>query len=191
MEIFDISQELTSAYVYPGDPRPTIDKAQCISEGDKCNLTTVFMCCHNGTHIDAPYHFINDGKTIDEIELKMTVGECLVACLSGRLSKEDIIGFASSGTDKLLIKGDIEMTEEAAVQLVESGIHLIGVESCTVGTNKTGEKIHKILLNQEIVILEGLRLENIQPEKYFLCAQPLKIFGADGAPCRAILIGGL
>ena len=78
MKIIDISQEVFSCKVFPGDPPPTQAHPLSIDRGDVCNLTEFSMCAHNGTHVDAPYHFINDGKRIDEVGLEAFVGECFV-----------------------------------------------------------------------------------------------------------------
>jgi arylformamidase len=146
------------------------------------------MCCHNGTHVDAPFHFINGGKTINEVELEKYIGYCMV--IDGDKLKYNNFDIRSlmNGINKLLIKGDIEINVSLAHQLAESGIELIGVEKCTVGNKETGEQIHKIFLEKEIVILEGIRLSKVEEGKYFLSAQPINIAGIDGAPCRAILI---
>ena len=63
--IIDISQEVFSCKVFPGDPPPVKDRVMSISKGDVCNLTSLSMCAHNGTHVDAPFHFIDGGRTID------------------------------------------------------------------------------------------------------------------------------
>ena len=79
MEIIDITQELFTCNVYPGDPQPLMDRVQSTDKGDICNLTRFEMCAHNGTHIDAPFHFIGDGKKVDEMGLTPYVGDCYVA----------------------------------------------------------------------------------------------------------------
>lgn len=187
MKIYDISQELFGSYVYPGDPKPQKEEILRIEKGGKCNLTAVSMCCHNGTHVDAPFHFISDGKTIDKVDLQRFVGYCKVIDGS-MLSRGKLDTILEDDSKKILLKGDVEITIPLAQQLAEVGIELIGVENCTVGNAETGERIHKILLSNEIVILEGIRLSQVKNGKYFLCAQPVNMSGVDGAPCRAILI---
>ena len=73
MKIYDISQEVFGCAVYPGDPSPERTVLLSIEAGNVCNLTAINMCAHNGTHVDAPYHFIADGKTIDQIDIKRYV----------------------------------------------------------------------------------------------------------------------
>ena len=79
MKIYDISQEVFSCQVYPGDPAPERAVLQSMTEGAVYNLTAFHMCAHNGTHIDAPFHFMQDGKTVDEIPLEAVVGMAYVA----------------------------------------------------------------------------------------------------------------
>ena len=76
--IYDISQEVLSCKVYPGDPAPLIKEESRMSEGALYNLTSFSMCAHNGTHVDAPFHFINEGKTVEQIPLDFFVRDCYV-----------------------------------------------------------------------------------------------------------------
>lgn len=76
--IYDITQPLFECEVFPGDPKPEKKEVLRISNGAVCNLTALSMCAHNGTHVDAPFHFINDGKGIDKVRLEKFVGLCYV-----------------------------------------------------------------------------------------------------------------
>ena len=89
MKVYDISQEIFGCEVYPGDPAPQKNTIASIDNGDVCNLTAFSMCAHNGTHIDAPFHFINDGKTIGQIDICKTVGYAYVAEHIGVLKADD------------------------------------------------------------------------------------------------------
>lgn len=89
MKIYDISQEVFNCAVYPGDPSPQREIKMSMNDGAVCNLTALSMCAHNGTHVDAPYHFINDGKTIDQVSLEKFVGNCYVAEHEGVVTAED------------------------------------------------------------------------------------------------------
>ena len=89
MKIYDISQEVFGSQVYPGDPVPEKQRLSCMEQGDLYNLTAFHMCAHNGTHIDAPFHFRKDGKTVDAIGLEAFVGLAYVAAHSGILSGDD------------------------------------------------------------------------------------------------------
>ncbi len=79
MKVYDISQEVFSCAVYPGDPSPEREILLSTSKGDVCNLTAIRMCAHNGTHVDAPFHFYGDGKTIDQVDLDKFIGYAYVA----------------------------------------------------------------------------------------------------------------
>lgn len=191
--IIDISQEVFSCNVYPGDPEPKYRRISSISGGDVYNLTEFSMCAHNGTHIDAPFHFINNGKTVDQTELTAFVGDCFVARHSGDVTAEDAERIISSaetlGAEKrILIAGKAVVTPAAARVFADSGIYLLGNESQTVGPEDAPMEVHMILLGAGIVLLEGVVLDGVPEGRYFLSAAPLNLGGTDGAPCRAYLI---
>ncbi len=188
--IFDISQEIFSSEVYPGDPIPKKEEILSLNNEtpDICQLTRLIMGSHSGTHLDAPLHFYKDGKDVEQIELKKCIGECKVVSASGKIEEEEIYKWVKDGTKRLLIKGKIELDSSQAECLVKSGVYCIGVEQNTVGSGKEQEKVHKILLGAEVVIIEGLRMDKIIDGRYFLSAVPLKMKGLDGSPIRAILI---
>lgn len=187
-EIYDIGKELFSTPVYPGDPAPKKTPFLEIEKGDDCNLTVITMGSHNGTHLDAPKHFCRGKGGVDTIPLKKCVGECKVVKFSGELTKEKMEALLADGTKKLLIKGDILLTPEAAEVMAERKLDLIGVEDQTVGAGEGQKTVHRTLLGAEVVILEGLVLTEVEPGSYFLAAQPLKLEGLDGSPVRPILI---
>ncbi len=209
MNIIDISQEVFDCTVFPGDPKPEKIDMMKKARGDVCNLTGIKMCAHNGTHVDAPFHFLDDGKTIDQIGLEKFVGPAYVTERSGEITRdvaEEIMGDIAAnmvifGKDneyarRILIKGDAVMTEEGArffaeegpSYFKEGGIFLFGNESQTVGPEDAPKNVHDIMLGAGIVLLEGIRLENAMEGFYILNAAPLNLGGSDGAPCRAILM---
>ncbi len=188
MKIYDISQEIFSSVVYPGDSAPKAVPIRRTATGDLYNLTDFSMCAHNGTHLDAPFHFLGEGKTVDQIPLEKTVGPCLVARCDGALTREKAEEILTSGAKRILLKGETVVAEDGAQTLANSGIFLIGVEGQSVGDGASPMAVHKILLAKEVVLLEGVRLSDVAPGEYFLAAQPLNLGGSDGAPCRAILI---
>ena len=195
MKIHDISQEVFSCAVYPGDPAPEKQTLASIERGDLYNLTSFSMCAHNGTHIDAPRHFIADGKSIEEIALEATVGLAYVAKCEGELSADDaknIIELAKNAREgaekRILIKGGAVVTEAAAEAFAKAKNLLLGVEGQTVGPEHAPMAVHKILLGAGTVILEGIRLSEVSEGACFLSAAPLNLAGADGAPCRAYII---
>ena len=189
MVIYDISRELFQAEVYPGDPVPEYRRVKEIEKGDVCNLSVLTAGAHSATHIDAPFHFYRDGKTIESIDLRKCIGDCLVLEYTGEISVHDLENrLKSIPLKKILIKGDVEISEEAAQLMAKYDIELLGVEKFTVGTPDTSSSIHKILLGKEIVIVEALDLTDISEGTYFLAAAPIKYDNLDGAPCRAVLI---
>ena len=195
MKIHDISQEVFSCSVYPGDPAPKKQVLSSMESGDLYNLTAFSMCAHNGTHIDAPRHFIADGKSIEELALAATVGLAYVAECEGDITAEDareILCKAKNalvGAEKrILIKGNAVVTEAAAEAFAVAGTLLLGVEGQTVGPENAPMRVHKILLGAGTVLLEGVRLGDVNEGACFLSAAPLSLAGADGAPCRAYVI---
>ena len=190
MKIYDISQELFGCAVYPGDPQPERFVTLSIKNGDVCNLTAFKMCAHNGTHVDAPFHFYADGKTIDQVDLDRFIGWAYVAEREGDISADDAKNIlkAANGCERILVKGKAVVTKEAAQVFADKGIKLFGNESQTVGPIDAPKEVHLIMLGAEIVLLEGIRLEKVPVGNYFLNAVPLNLGGADGSPCRATLL---
>ena len=190
--IYDISQEVKDCAVYPGDTKPVLKTVEKISNGDSCNLTAFSMCAHNGTHVDAPYHFYNEGKKINEVSLDKFIGLALVTNFSGDLKASDAERILNSidlnNVKKILIKGDATITLEAAKVFAEAKIDLIGNESQTVGPINAPKAVHLELLGAGIILLEGIRLKDVPDGIYTLNAAPLNLGDTDGAPCRAILI---
>ena len=190
MQIFDISQEIFTCAVYPGDPAPAREVLASLDAGDVINLTAFSMCAHNGTHVDAPAHFLPDGDTVDKLPLPKTVGHCVVISHTGDVTAEDAARMLqiAGNCKKLLIKGNATLTLEGAQVLADAGMDLYGNESQTVGPESAPMAVHKCLLGANVVLLEGVRLAGVPDGAYLLCAAPLNLGGAEGAPCRAILI---
>ncbi|MBE5801753.1 MAG: cyclase [Clostridiales bacterium] len=195
MKIHDISQEVFSCQVYPGDPAPRREVLCSIESGELYNLTAFSMCAHNGTHIDAPFHFLRDGKTIDALRLDAFVGMAYVTEHDGIVSADDAMEMLQKAAEqnpdaqkRILIKGPAEVSLEAATVFASSGILLLGNESQTVGPANAPMAVHLALLSADVVLLEGIRLADVSQGVYWLNAAPLNLSRADGAPCRAILI---
>lgn len=195
MKIYDISQEVFNCTVFPGDPQPDRIIAASMNDGSDYNLTSLGMCAHNGTHVDAPYHFINDGKKIDELDLHKLIGPCYVYTKDGELGAEEAESVINKAREideecakRLLFRGKTTVTAEAARVLAAHKISLVGNESQTVGPENAPMQVHLILLGEEVVLLEGIRLSEVQDGRYLLNAAPINLGGSDGAPCRAILM---
>jgi len=195
MKRYDISQELLGSRVFPGDPAPEREDVQRLDKGDMYNLSYIRMCAHNGTHVDAPSHFIRDGKTIEELSLKPFIGMAYVAEHQGIVTGKDAEAILrkarmkdGSPVRRILIKGKAEVSLEAAEVFAASDILLFGNESQTVGPEDAPMPVHLKLLGANIILLEGIRLGAVPDGVYLLNAAPLNIAGAEGAPCRAVLI---
>ena len=195
MKIYDISQEVFNCAVYPGDPQPVRDVKLRISEGAVCNLTAFEMCAHNGTHVDAPYHFIDGEETIDRVPLDKFIGYAYVAEHDGDITAEvaerilkDAKNADELASERILVKGNAVMTKEGAEVFAKAGIKLFGNESQTVGPLNAPMEVHLVMLGAKIVLLEGIRLAEVPVGVYLLNAAPINLGGSDGAPCRAVLV---
>lgn len=208
MKIHDISLTIsTSLPVWPGDPAIHMERVAKIELGANANLTSLAISAHTGTHIDAPFHFIADGPTVETLDLNVLHGPALVIDLPGitTIHAQDLESAAiPPNTTRLLIKTDnsnlwplnpttfvedyIAIESDAAQWLVDHGVKLIGVDYLSVAPFHDLSPTHKILLGSGIIIVEGLDLSNISPKEYLFTCLPLKLLGADGAPARAILV---
>lgn len=195
MKIYDISQEVFGCEVYPGDPSPEKYALKRMSEGAMYNLTAFRMCAHNGTHVDAPFHFYRDGKTVDQTELERYIGLAYVAEQEGDITAEDAAALLKkaraadrAAAERILVKGRAVLTADAARVFAEAGVLLYGNESQSVGPVDAPAEVHRILLGAETALLEGIRLGEVPEGVYFLNAAPVNLSGADGAPCRAVLV---
>ena len=195
MRIYDISQEVFHCRVFPGDPKPERQTLLRMADGAMYNLTAFRMCAHNGTHVDAPFHFIDSGKTIDQVDLGRFIGWAYVAEHSGPVTAADAAAILEkarkanrSAAERILIKGPAVLTGEGAAVMAEAGVRLFGNESQSVGPEDAPMKVHLIMLEAEIVLLEGINLSAVAEGVYLLNAAPLNLGGSDGAPCRAVLL---
>lgn len=192
--IYDITQPLFECAVFPGDPAPERKILLKLTDGDVCNLTAFSMCAHNGTHVDAPFHFLQDGKAVHEIPLSKMIGIAYVKTHTGPVTAADAEAIlleaetACPGAEaKILIQGKATVTLDAARVFAEAKIDLLGNESQTVGPEDAPKAVHLELLGASVVLLEGIRLASVPDGVYRLHCAPLNLTGADGAPCRATL----
>ena len=195
MKIYDISQEIFSCEVYPGDPKPEKKTLASIANGDLYNLSAFSMCVHNGTHVDAPSHFIKDSADVSNIDLSRVVGYAYVTRFDGEMSENDARQIITSARAKseeaakrILVAGKATVTGSAAKIFADSGLLLLGNESQSIGPIDAPMAVHLALLSRGIVLLEGVRLEGVSEGVYLLSAAPLNLDSLEGSPCRAILI---
>jgi arylformamidase len=177
-QIYDITQPLFEANLYPDDPGPQWERVRTF-EADGYNLTTISLCVHNGTHIDAPMHFLKNGVGVNKLPLDVFYGKCYVKEWDGQIPQN---------CERLLIKGGYILTADDANLLVKSGVRLVGVEPQSVGDPAAPAEVHKIILNAGIVPLEGVVLRDVPEGEYTLSAFPLNLGKCDGSPVRAVLI---
>ena len=177
MKIIDITRKLDeNVMIYEGDPKFIAVKIRDI-EADGYEISKLSMGSHTGTHLDAPCHFIMDGRTAYDLPLSYCVGDCIVV---------DELSEIKDGIKKVLWtsrKGGGRLTMAEAEMLIEKGIHMIGTEKLSIG----GDEVHRKLLGNGCIILEALNLKKAESKKYFLSAAPLKM-DTDGSPVRAYLI---
>jgi len=207
MRIHDITVPLSPDIpVYPGDPIFSVESCSSIADGDHTNLSRITLGSHSGTHIDPPYHFNNAGVRVDELALEVLIGKALVVEFPGvkEIGRNELERYRIEGTDRLLLKTDnsrlwqerefredyAALTAEGARYLLEAGVKLVGIDYLSIEAFHGSGEVHRTLLDQGILVLEGLNLSDIKPGHYQLICLPLKLKGGDGAPVRALLIGG-
>ncbi|MDP3879044.1 MAG: cyclase family protein [Dehalococcoidales bacterium] len=202
----DISVSLRDGMVHwPGDPAVNISRVKDMARGDTANLSAISMGAHSGTHVDAPFHFINGGKGVDELPLETLVGRARVieirdaeSIRPDELEEHSIrrgerILFKTRNSShvwqrKEFVEDFVFISDDAAKRLVERGVRAVGVDYLSVGGYKQGgSDVHRILLSGGVWIIEGLDLSAVAPGGYYLTCLPLRLVGADGAPARAIL----
>jgi len=208
MTIRDITIPLQEGMpVWPGDPAFRRDRIMQISRGDEANVSHLSLASHTGTHIDAPYHFLEYGATLDNLALETLVGPADVAyfpsqeaidaadleaagvpqdCVRLLLRTRNSRYWAQAGQE--FRRDYVGITEAAARWIVDRGIRLVGIDYLGIHRFGNARPVHEILLGARVIILEGLNLTDIAPGRYQLACLPLKIAGGDGAPVRAILI---
>lgn len=206
-KIYDATLTISDDMViWPGDPVVTISRKRSISNGDSCNVTQLNMGSHTGTHIDAPYHFEEDGMRIDMLSLDTLIGPARLFHISNsfEIDYKVVKGLNIKGIKRVLFKTSnssnwktniksfgkdyVSVTAEAAKYLVDAGVELVCVDYLSI--EKFGNKAHEthhILLKNGVIIVEGLNLSDIPPGNYELIALPLKIKDGDGSPARVVL----
>lgn len=195
MKIYDISSELLSAQRYGDDPSPSFKPVFRMERGDAYNLSSLSLCLHTGTHVDAPFHFYKDGKTVEQMSLESCVGYAYLTRHTGDFTAEDATRVLKKAQNtmptcekRILIGGETTVTLDAARVFTKAGVCLVGCEGVSVGPVDAPMAVHLELLGTGCVLLEGLLLSDVPEGAYLLSAAPIKIKGADGAPVRAVLI---
>ena len=211
MRVYDVTVPISDLLpVWPGDPRVEIERLSSIDNGQPANVMRLWMSSHTGTHVDAPYHFVEQGLTVDNLPLELLMGPAFVAEVDGlEGNKIEVIDLASlhfpRSTTRLLLKTSnsyfwedrlseferdyVHLTPQAAEWLVKRGTQLIGVDYLSVEAFGASDyRVHHTLLGAGMVIVEGLNLSRVPIGPCQLVYLPLKIEGGDGAPARVLVI---
>ncbi|HHT9126342.1 MAG TPA: cyclase family protein [Candidatus Brocadiia bacterium] len=205
MKIYDISVTISDKLpVWPGDPAVSIKRRLSIEKGDSYNISELSLSTHTGTHIDAPYHFEQNGLKVDELPLDVLIGRARVFAFAvkERIDLPDVKALNLSGIERVIFKtinsrywgfpdfkkDFVYITPMAAQFLVDCGIRLVGIDYLSVEQyGSPTADVHHIFLRKGVIIIEGLDLRIVEPGDYELIALPLKIKDGDGSPARVIL----
>ena len=204
MKYYDISVPINpEMHVYPGDPAVAVDHVMEISKGDVANVTHLNFGTHTGTHIDAPHHFIDGADTVDSIPMTLLIGRARVVEITAPvITAETLDEFDFTEEARVLFKTRnsylwkepqfvrefVHLSRDAAERLVEDGIKVVGIDYLSV--EKFGfdqPEVHRTLLSNGTIIIEGLNLSEVEPGDYELICLPLRIQNGDGAPARVVL----
>lgn len=191
MKIIDISNDLLTAEVYEGDPVPELSPIAELQNGDAYNLNALYAGLHNGTHIDAPLHFLENAPDVGAISLETCIGSCRVIEVSpGIITGEVVENAFPRGVERILLKsgGKAFIHETAAEAMAYYGCKLCGTDGLTVEPPHGTGQTHRAFLQENVVLLEGLNLSETANGEYFLIAPPVKINGAEAAFTRALLV---
>ena len=207
MHIIDITSELTlPAGIFPGDPIATVSEDRRISSGDPFNTSLISCGTHSGTHLDVPFHFVEEGARLSSVGLDELCGRVYVVEIAhdGPITDEVLASKSiSASANKLLLKTSRDgltttgathidhqgLAVSGATWVVNNGTTLLGLESYNIESQDTPDfPVHHLLLSQNILILEGLELDQVHEGWYTLFCLPLKLGEVDGAPVRAVLL---
>lgn len=211
MEYIDISVAIQpNLPVWTGDPAVKILRASSIAAGDAANVTRLDMGAHTGTHVDAPLHFLDGRRSVEQLDLDVLIGPAWVAAFDSprEVTAADLEDAGiPAGTARLLLKTRnsrlwaekgatfdedfVGIAADGARWMVDHGIRLVGIDYLGVerfDSVPLGAPVHKTLLGEDIILLEGLNLSAVEPGAYHLICLPVKIQGADGSPSRAVLV---
>ena len=209
MRTYDITLTISPDLpTWPGDPGIEIQRVEKIEDGSNANVSRVDMGVHTGTHVDAPFHFLQDGITVDQLNLSLLTGRAYVLHLpdvdmitAEALEDAQIpprtrrVLFKTSNSDLWAKEGSVfntdfvGLSDDGAEYLVRRGVKLVGMDYLSVAPYKESRPTHERLLEAGVVIVEGLDLSEVTQGRYTIYCLPLKIANSDGAPARAILIG--
>ena len=209
MKIHDVTLPISRDMpVWPGDPSIILEQVSSMDAGAHDNVSRLACGVHTGTHVDAPHHFLNDGRTVESLSLELLVGPAILVQVPEQVKivDADVLEKAAipSGTERLLLKtrnsrlweraereffsGFVGISVDGAKWLVQHNIKLIGIDYLSIAPYKQSLPTHRVLLEAGVIIVEGMDLSAISPGAYTIYCLPLKLVGSDGAPARVILV---
>ena len=204
MKLFDISLSLSPHTIHwvTGTPLQLIERKR-MNRGDTNNSSSVQTSVHAGTHVDAPFHFVPDGVTIEALPVDLFIGPCSVCELQpgSHITAADINKLAIQGEERVLFKtrnshllhkgvydaSFAAFSVDGAKALVDLGVRLVGLDYLSAAHADEQVPVHRAFLDHGVVLLEGVDLSQVPPGRYELFCPPVKLAGSDGAPCRALL----
>lgn len=157
----------------------------CTCARDGFNLTLLNMCVHNGTHMDAPAHFIEDGATIDQVEIETLVGKTQILTITD----QSLAKLPDHCPPRLLLRLETEdvLTVRQARAFAQAGIKLLGCDRMSVASKCLDSEVHRILLGAGMYLIETLDLSGVVDGLYDMVCLPVKLKGCEGAPARVIV----
>jgi len=201
----DVTLPISSQLVtWPGDPAVSMELVHDMLKGAPNNVSKISMGSHTGTHVDAPRHFLKEGKKIEVMPVEIMMGIARVIEIHNpRVDSAELVDKHVRRGERILLKtrnsaqqwskspfneNFVSISQKAAKYLAKKSLKLIGIDYLSVGGFKDdGAEIHRILLGSGAWLIEGLDLSEISPGKYYLVCLPLKFESGDGAPARVIL----
>lgn len=190
MLLYDITREMFSAPVYPGDPKPASRLVRSIENDSMYNLSELKLGAHTATHIDAPLHYDEEGADIASMRLSQFYGKCTVVTISGILTGEDMERLLPHCHKRVIFhsSGNAYVSVHAARVIADSKLRLVGTDAMSIAPPFDEDMPHLELARAGVAVLEGLYLEGIEDGEYTLAAFPLKMKGVEASPCRAVLM---
>ncbi len=204
MKIYDISLTLSPQSIrwVTAQPLELIERKR-MSRGDANNSSSLHTSVHAGTHVDAPFHFVPDGVTIESLPLDIFIGPARVCAIDpgARITAADLAKAGARGETRVLFKtrnstllkkgvydpSFAPFSVDGAKALVDLGVKLVGLDYLSAAAADEQVAVHRAFLDHGVILLEGIDLSEVPPGRYELFCPPVKLAGSDGAPCRAIL----
>jgi len=201
----DVSAPIRDGMVHwPGNPPVELQHTMDLARGDDATVSKLSLGVHTGTHVDAPVHFMKDGKGIDEVPPDKLIGRARVVDIrdTKSINVDELRALKPQGGERLLFRTRnsdrawpskpffedfVSLSREGAQFLVGCAVRTVGIDYLSIAGMHDGPPTHLALLKAGVAIIEGLDLSAVKPGVYELLCLPLRLAGADGAPARALL----